>query len=240
MAALPALAAAVLAGCSGHHAAPQARKTARPPAGNETIQPPPATYMSCAAADLTGRLGVIRRGTGRYARNVILTNNSGRPCTLAGGPSEITGVRRNGRRVRLVTGATPGVSVDYGLVGPANLRPGQSAQVVIHIPSWRGSCERYALSPVANARRWPLPLLSPLLSTSIRRAGPVSLLAAHDASAPGTFPPRSWSVCAAPSPPLGLTATAPIRRRGGVKGRFACTLTRHVDLCSLPCGQIGP
>src|SRR5215468_6401527 len=118
MAALPALAAAVLAGCSGHHAAPQARKAARPPAGNETIQPPPATYMSCAAADLTGRLGVIRRGTGRYARNVILTNNSQRPCTLAGGPSEITGV-------------PPGVSVDYGLVGPTNLRPGQSAQVVI-------------------------------------------------------------------------------------------------------------
>ena len=76
-------------------------------------------------------MGVIRRGTGRYARNVILTNSSGRPCTLAGGPSEITGVRRNGRRVRLVTGATPGVSVDYRLVGPANLRPGQSAQVVI-------------------------------------------------------------------------------------------------------------
>ena len=30
-----------------------------------------------------------------------------------------------------MTGATPGVSVDYGLVGPTNLRPGQSAQVVI-------------------------------------------------------------------------------------------------------------
>jgi len=30
-----------------------------------------------------------------------------------------------------------------------------------------------------------------------------------------------------------------IRRRGGVKGRFACTLTGHLDLCSLPSGQIG-
>jgi hypothetical protein len=31
-----------------------------------------------------------------------------------------------------------------------------------------------------------------------------------------------------------------IRRRGGVKGRFACTSTRHFHLCSLPGGQIGP
>jgi hypothetical protein len=31
-----------------------------------------------------------------------------------------------------------------------------------------------------------------------------------------------------------------IRRRGGVKGRFVCTLTRQFDLCSLPCGCIGP
>jgi hypothetical protein len=33
-----------------------------------------------------------------------------------------------------------------------------------HIPSWRGSCERYALSAVAAGRRWSLLLLSPLLS----------------------------------------------------------------------------
>ena len=32
----------------------------------------------------------------------------------------------------------------------------------------------------------------------------------------------------------------PTRRRGGVKGRFACTLTRHLRLCSLPHGHIGP
>jgi len=30
-----------------------------------------------------------------------------------------------------------------------------------HIPSWRGSCERYALSLVAAACRWLLLLLSP-------------------------------------------------------------------------------
>ena len=37
-----------------------------------------------------------------------------------------------------------------------------------HIPSWRGSCERYALSPVAAACRWSLLLLS------TRRRPPIS------------------------------------------------------------------
>ncbi len=41
-------------------------------------------------------------------------------------------------------------------------------------------------------------------------------------------------------PPHRTDCCRPIRRRRGVKGRFACTLTRHFDLCSLPCGQIGP
>jgi hypothetical protein len=40
-----------------------------------------------------------------------------------------------------------------------------------HIPSWPGSCECPALSPVAVACRWSLLLLSPLLSAAIRRAG---------------------------------------------------------------------
>jgi hypothetical protein len=36
-----------------------------------------------------------------------------------------------------------------------------------HIPSWRGSCERYASSPVAAGSRWLLLLLSPLLSAAV-------------------------------------------------------------------------
>jgi hypothetical protein len=35
------------------------------------------------------------------------------------------------------------------------------------IPSWHGSRERYALSPVAAACRWSLLLLSPLLSATV-------------------------------------------------------------------------
>jgi hypothetical protein len=40
-----------------------------------------------------------------------------------------------------------------------------------HIPSWRGSCECYALSPVAAVSRWWLRLLSSLLSAALSRAG---------------------------------------------------------------------
>ena len=44
----------------------------------------------------------------------------------------------------------------------SNRRP--SAFQAGHIPSWHGSCESYALAPVAGACRWLLLLLSPLLS----------------------------------------------------------------------------
>ena len=39
-----------------------------------------------------------------------------------------------------------------------------------HIPSWHGSCECYALSPVAAAGRWSLLLLSSLLSAAVDAA----------------------------------------------------------------------
>jgi hypothetical protein len=48
--------------------------------------------------------------------------------------------------------------------GPSYFQAGQ-------IPSWRGSCERYALSPVADACRWSLLLLSPLLSAQPKSSG---------------------------------------------------------------------
>jgi hypothetical protein len=62
--------------------------------------------------------------------------------------------------------------------GSAMRRPGSrwggaverpSAFQAGHIPSWRESCERYALSPTAASSGWLLPLLSPLLPA----AGPV-------------------------------------------------------------------
>ena len=64
-----------------------------------------------------------------------------------------------------------------------------------HIPSWRGSCECYALSSVAAARRWLLLLLSPLLSA----AGPA--------------PWRRAAPCPAQAPPPNPTAAEPDGRR---------------------------
>lgn len=103
----------------------------RPPAATPATPAPRAKYGPCTAAGLTGRLGVIGMGAGSYTRNLVLTNTSGRACTLTGGPSEITGVRRDGHRIRLATGV-PRDEPSYRLVGPVNLAPGQSAQAVIH------------------------------------------------------------------------------------------------------------
>jgi hypothetical protein len=50
--------------------------------------------------------------------------------------------------------------------------------------------------------------------------------AAWTASAPGTFRLRLWSLVPAP-PPHRTDCCRSTRRRGGVKGRFACTFTRH-------------
>jgi hypothetical protein len=102
--------------------------------------------------------------------------------------------------------------------------PRPSAFQAEHIPSWRGSYERYALSLVGAASRWLLLLLSLLLS------------AAHRVRAL----PRSPGPSALRPSPHRTDCCRPIRRRGGVKGRFACTLTTHFRLCSSLDGYIGP
>jgi hypothetical protein len=47
------------------------------------------------------------------------------------------------------------------------------------------------------------------------------------ASGPGRLLPGPWFL-------TGVSAGSRVKRD------FACTLTRHFYLCSLPCGQIGP
>jgi hypothetical protein len=74
--------------------------------------------------------------------------------------------------------------------GGAVERP--SAFQVGHIPSWRGSCESYALSPVADDSGWLLLLLSPLLSA----VGPVL----HFRGLPADDSVTPWSL--SPSPGL--------------------------------------
>ena len=70
---------------------------------------------------------------------------------------------------------------------PARNLPGTFFQAG-HIPSWRGSCELYALSPAAAGSRWLLLLLSPLLSA----AGPSS---SHLLAMPGGLPRQTMRRC---------------------------------------------
>jgi hypothetical protein len=121
-----------ISACTRHHAAPNADEMTRLPAATETARPTIAKYSPCTAPELTGLLGVIGLGAGQYRRNLVLSNTSGQACTLTGGPSEITGVRRDGSEVRLATGASRGGGQLYGVVGPANLQPGQTALAVVH------------------------------------------------------------------------------------------------------------
>jgi hypothetical protein len=83
-----------------------------------------------------------------------------------------------------------------------------------HIPSWRGSHERYALSPVADACRWLLLLLSPLLSAAVW---------VTTRTVQGMARVRSGQAPAWP-----LSSDRSVRRGSGVKRDFACTFTRHL------------
>ena len=90
-------------------------------------------------------------------------------------------------------------------------RPSASAE---HIPSWRGSHERYALSPVADARRWLPLLLSPLLSAAV-------WVTTHTVQGMARRPVRAGSR-------LALVFCPECPRGSGVKRDFACTFTRHL------------
>jgi hypothetical protein len=80
------------------------------------------------------------------------------------------------------TGALPVSFVGVVRCAVPTRRP--SAFQAGHIPSWRESCERYALSSVADVCRWLLLLLSPLLRRQGSPALSVSL-------APSLMPPPS-------------------------------------------------
>ena len=86
--------------------------------------------------------------------------------------------------------------------------PRPSAFQAGHIPSWRGSCECYALSPVAVACRWLLLLLSPLLSARPDRSG-LGVEPGGDARRPGQ-PDGTGAAGAAATDERG----APVRAQG--------------------------
>src|SRR5260370_28773123 len=101
------------------------------PAFTPSPQPSPAAaYPACRAGQLTGQPGRGRAAAGTVYQDVRLTNHSGRPCTLSGWPSAVTGVRADGSLVTL-TSVAHGDGWNLVGPGPANLRPGRSGWVTL-------------------------------------------------------------------------------------------------------------
>ncbi len=90
---------------------------------------PQARYAACTAADLTGRVGGFGLGAGHYTRYLVLTNVSNHACTMSGGPTTIAGIRADGSQATLARAG--GEIPDVNLIGPANLQPGQGAQIAL-------------------------------------------------------------------------------------------------------------
>ncbi len=101
------------------------------PSFTSSPQPSPAAaYPACRAWQLTGRPGRGGPAAGTMYQEVRLTNHSGLPCTLSGGPSAVTGVRADGSLVTL-TSVAHGDGWNLVGPGPANLRPGRSGWVTL-------------------------------------------------------------------------------------------------------------
>ena len=87
-----------------------------------------------------------------------------------------------------------------------------------HIPSCYGSCVCSAPLPVADASRWSLLLLSPLLSTLRRSSGGKPTCTLKGMA-------RVWS---GQAPAWPLSSDRSVRRGSRVKRDFACTFTSHL------------
>jgi hypothetical protein len=70
------------------------------------------------------------------------------------------------REIPVFTGVNGTLMARRSWTAPWLMAPRPSAFQTGHIPSWRGSCQRYALSLVADVSGWLLLSLSPLLSAA--------------------------------------------------------------------------
>jgi hypothetical protein len=156
---------------------------------------PRVRYAACAAAGLRGRVSsAFGMGAGQYTRYLVLTNVSGHACTLSGAPSVITGLRPGGRQAALAGSAS--VSADPNLIGPANLQPGQSAQLALTAasmcPGGAASCARRSYAQVTlgvgGGQVW----------VSFPRSQPLSVITGGSISV---------STFGVPAPPQGLISS---------------------------------
>jgi hypothetical protein len=127
--------ALVAAGCAPATAGPARRAAVVPWLNRKApayVPPSPAlraAYRRCLASQLSGRPGRSGPAAGTVYTQVVLTNHSDRPCTLAGSPAAVTGSLPGGGTVTLA-GAARHVT-GLGGPGPANLRPGESGLLTL-------------------------------------------------------------------------------------------------------------
>ena len=191
------------------------------PAGPAYVPPPQpkpaAAYPPCRARQLAGRAGRGGPAAGTVYQEVALTNRSGRPCTLSGGPAAVTGVRVTGGTTTLTRVA---LGDGFNLVGPgpANLRPGQDGWVTL---SYADGCAALTSGGTADYRT----LFLVVDGGRVRVEFPAALnlvcgLAASRFGAPPPPPPGSRS------PLNGLTATiaTPATLTAGATASYTVTL----------------
>jgi hypothetical protein len=173
-------------------------------------------------------------GAGQYTRYLVLTNVSGRACTLSGAPSLITGLRPGGRLATLAGPAS--LSADPNLIGPANLRPGQSAQLAITTesmcPAGAASCARRSYAQVAVGVR------DGQVRVSFPRSQPLSVITGGGiaVSAFGV-PAAPPALISSPLDVLTVAIAAPSAMTAGTTADYRVTLrnpTSHAVALS-PC-----
>jgi hypothetical protein len=164
---------------------------------------PAAEFAACTAASLTGSLGDIGPGAGQVTQNIVLTNSGTAACTLSGGPSTLTGVRADGSQATLATGFNAGTQTqDYGLIGPANLQPGQSAQFVISMTNMcSGGTDDYSAVSIGIGTSGDVDVTLPA-------AGPLDVICSGGVNSVSGFGVPFTATDQVSSPLNVLTATA--------------------------------
>ena len=205
---------------------------AAPPAGSGAVPwvnrpapayvPPPqprpaAAYPRCRARQLAGRAGRGGPAAGTVYQEVALTNRSGRPCTLSGGPAAVTGLRATGGTTTL-TRVALGDGFNLVSPGPANLRPGHSGWVTL---SYADGCPALTAGGTAGYRT----LFLVLGRGRVRVTFPAALnlacgLAASRFGAPPPPPPGSRS----PLNVLTATIAIPATLTAGATASYTVTL----------------
>jgi hypothetical protein len=194
-----------------------------------TPKAPTPRYPGCSARQLRATPGPIGAGGGHSSQFVVLTNDSSTACTLSGGPSSVSGITKSGRSVRLTTRyARPGPGYDnnMNLLSPANLKPGQSAQVAITTAS-ENMCPASAYKGSGTYARLSVGIGSSGQVSVMLTKFPGSFVATCDvgASAFGTPVPTSPTPPDSPLDALTARMIAPPTLTAGTHVTYTIVLT---------------